>query len=153
MFLDTGTSLSLLPWTLVASIARQFPSAQWDDSIGLYRIDCTVESQQATLDFGFGGGHGSSPAWIRVPFREAVYRIDPSSACYLGFIPVAGPNFIIGDTVLRAAYALFRQDEKAVYLAQFSDQGCGPTNVIQLDWTVKSMPLGTCSQPNNVPVC
>jgi len=97
VFLDSGSTLTLLPPTLVASIASDF-GAVGPDSTGLYSVDCSIGRANGTLDFAFSG------VTIRVPYHELIRQ--SGSGCVLGL--QGNTQFVLlGDTFLRSAYGTF----------------------------------------------
>jgi hypothetical protein len=78
VFLDSGSTVSLLPSALVAEIVADFPGATLDlGGSGLYIVPCSVASEAGTVDFGFGN------TVIHVPYHEFVWFIE-SNTCVLG---------------------------------------------------------------------
>ncbi|KAI0551056.1 aspartic peptidase domain-containing protein [Xylaria curta] len=119
VFLDSGATLTLLPTTLATAIAADF-GANTTDPSGFYPVDCKFNDQPGTLNFAFAG------VTIRVPYREVVREIQTAFgiSCYLGISP--SEDFVLlGDTMLRSAYAVFDQTNNAIHLAQYSN--CGST--------------------------
>ncbi|KAI0531517.1 aspartic peptidase domain-containing protein [Xylaria digitata] len=117
VFLDSGATLTLLPTRLANAIAADF-GAEATDSNGFYPVDCKFNDQPGTLDFAFAG------VTIRVPYREAVREIQTTFGiqCYLGISP--SEDFVLlGDTMLRSAYAVFDQTNNAIHIAQYSNCG------------------------------
>ncbi|KAI0436611.1 aspartic peptidase domain-containing protein [Xylaria telfairii] len=117
VFLDSGATLTLLPTRLAAAIAADF-GADATDSNGFYPVDCKFNDQPGTLNFAFPG------VTIRVPYREVVREIQTAFgiSCYLGISP--NEDFVLlGDTMLRSAYAVFDQTNNAIHLAQYSNCG------------------------------
>ncbi len=95
VFLDSGSTLSLLPTALADSIAADFgaPAAAAD---GFYTVDCSLASSTGgTLDFAFGA------TTISVPYSELIRR--SGSRCMLG-IQASSDFVLLGDTFLRSAY-------------------------------------------------
>ncbi|KAK5627595.1 hypothetical protein RRF57_003310 [Xylaria bambusicola] len=119
VFLDSGATLTLLPTSLANEIAADF-GAEATNPNGFYAVDCKFNNQSGTLSFAFDG------VTIRVPYREIVREIQTAfgTQCYLGISP--SEDFaLLGDTMLRSAYAVFDQTNNAIHLAQYSN--CGST--------------------------
>ncbi|RYC56307.1 hypothetical protein CHU98_g9898 [Xylaria longipes] len=117
VFLDSGATLTLLPTVLATAIAADFGADATDPS-GLYPVDCKFNNQSGALNFAFTG------VTIRVPYREVVREIQTAFgiSCYLGISP--SEDFVLlGDTMLRSAYAVFDQTNNAIHLAQYSNCG------------------------------
>ncbi|GAP88819.2 putative eukaryotic aspartyl protease [Rosellinia necatrix] len=117
VFLDSGATLSLLPTALANAIAADFGAAATDAN-GFYPVDCDFNNQPGTLNFAFPG------VTIRVSYREIVREIQTGFGiqCYLGISP--SEDFVLlGDTMLRSAYAVFDQTNDAIHIAQYSNCG------------------------------
>ncbi|KAK0611850.1 aspartic peptidase domain-containing protein, partial [Immersiella caudata] len=118
---DTGTTLTYMPEEAFYAILDYFPDARPEPGFG-YSISCAHKEAQGTIDFGFNG------FTIHVPYSEFIFEIPAAysdngqNMCVLGAIP-ASYFYILGDTFLRAAYAVFRQQEHKVYLGQFINCG------------------------------
>lgn len=114
VFLDSGSTMTLLPANLTTAIARDF-GAQAPDASGFYRIDCALAALNGTLDFVFDG------VTVKVPYKELTREVasDPPS-CFLGI--VASDRFtLLGDTFLRSAYSMSyarTSPEKVVVLGE-----------------------------------
>lgn len=95
VFLDSGSTLTLLPTDLANSIAADF-GATTANSDGFYSVDCSLAATTGgSLDFTFGG------TTVRVPYSELIRQ--SGSACMLGL--QASTDFVLlGDTFLRSAY-------------------------------------------------
>jgi hypothetical protein len=95
VFLDSGSTLTLLPETVVKEIADGLGSSGLDSS-GYYSVDCDLASQDGSIDFNFEG------VTIPVPYSEMIRQVS-SSECYLGMM--GSTEFaLLGDTFLRSAY-------------------------------------------------
>ncbi|OTB02228.1 hypothetical protein M426DRAFT_74705 [Hypoxylon sp. CI-4A] len=131
VFLDSGATLTLLPTDLANTIAADF-GADATEANGFYPVDCALNDMSGTLNFGFDG------VTIRVPYNELVRELQTSfgTQCYLGISP-SDEFLLLGDTMLRSAYAVFDQTNNAIHLAQYTN--CG-TNEIEI---TKEMNIST----------
>lgn len=125
--LDSGSTMSLIPDELFEEIVDRFDVIT--DSQGLGFASCeTLEDDDLTLDFGFGGEDGLT---IRAPMRQfslPVWDItgDPleftngERVCQLGLMPQSalGLPIILGDTFLRGAYVVYDLDNQQISMAQ-----------------------------------
>ncbi|KAK3377348.1 aspartic peptidase domain-containing protein, partial [Lasiosphaeria ovina] len=123
---DTGTTLTYLPETVFNNLLQYFPSAQ-ATNLG-YTLDCSHADDLGSIDFSF------DELTIHIPFRDFIVRVPSvftergnETYCVIGAMPAFGDILVLGDTFLRAAYAVFRQQEHMIYLAQHHD--CG-TNIV-----------------------
>lgn len=100
VFLDSGSTMTLLPPALANAIAADFGVAA-PDGKGFYRIDCGFTKSGGTLDFKFQG------ATVKVPYKEMIREVPGSPmACFLGIQP-SEKFTLLGDTFLRSAYSRF----------------------------------------------
>ncbi|KAI0834486.1 acid protease [Hypoxylon sp. FL0890] len=123
VFLDSGATLTLLPTQLANSIAADF-GADATDSNGFYPVDCSLNDLQGSLNFAFNG------VTIKVPYNELVRELQTGfgTQCFLGISP-SDEFLLLGDTMLRSAYAVFDQTNNAIHLAQYVN--CG-TNEMEI---------------------
>jgi hypothetical protein len=77
VFLDSGSTISILPSALVDAIVADFPGAKYDSTQDLYEVDCSFASQAGTMDFSFGAKE------IKVPFHQFIWQ-QQGQPCYLG---------------------------------------------------------------------
>lgn len=100
VFLDSGSTMTLLPAALANAIAADFGVAA-PDAKGFYRIDCGFTKSGGTLDFAFQG------VTVKVPYKEMIREVPGSPmACFLGIQP-SEKFTLLGDTFLRSAYSRF----------------------------------------------
>lgn len=116
--LDTGSSLCLLPTSVVSSMAEDF-NAQQDASSGLLIVDCNLQDTDGSLDFEFDG------VTVSVPFSQFVLSAG-GNQCILGVQAVesnSGITALLGDTFLRSAYVVFDQANMKISMAQYVECG------------------------------
>ncbi|POS69200.1 candidapepsin-8 [Diaporthe helianthi] len=116
--LDTGSSLCLLPTSVVSSMAEDF-NAKQDASSGLLIVSCSFQNTDGSLDFEFDG------VTVSVPFSEFILSAG-GNQCILGVQAVesnSGITALLGDTFLRSAYVVFDQDQNKISMAQYVDCG------------------------------
>ncbi|KAK1764093.1 acid protease [Phialemonium atrogriseum] len=136
--IDSGSSLSYLPSSVVSAMARD-TEGQFDSRSGLYVVPCKQLSQRGSFDFAFG------QATIRVPFNEFIWQYD-ANTCILGAVPVdssTGITALLGDTFMRSAFVVFDQSEKVIGLAEYVN--CGENE--------KAIPAGGLSAGNFTGEC
>jgi hypothetical protein len=137
VFLDSGSTMTLLPPNLTKAIASDF-GAQVPDGNGFIRIDCGLTTLNGTLDFAFNG------VTIKVPYKELTREVPSNPpACFLGIMP--SERFtLLGDTFLRSAYgtstpamlyatatnwefkAVFDLETDSIWMTQASNCGSTP---------------------------
>lgn len=139
VFLDSGATLTLLPTNLANAIAADF-GADATDANGFYPVSCSLNDLQGTLNFAFDG------VTIRVPYNEVVRELQTSfgTQCYLGISP-SDDFILLGDTMLRSAYAVFDQTNNAIHLAQYVN--CGTNEMEITDATNMTAIKGDCDAP------
>lgn len=94
VILDTGSTLSILPPSLVGDMASAL-SAGRADQTGLRQVPCQMANQAGSFNFRFKG------VTIRVPYREMIRQSN--AGCYLGVMESDSLS-LLGDTFLRSAY-------------------------------------------------
>lgn len=116
VFLDSGSTLSLLPPALASSIAADF-GADEASSSGYFTVNCSLATRNDTLDFSFDG------VTIRVPYNEMIRQSGTS--CMLG-IQSNSEFSLLGDTFLRSAYVVIDQTNDNVWMAPYVNCGSSP---------------------------
>ncbi|KAM7217130.1 Aspartic peptidase domain containing protein, partial [Rhypophila decipiens] len=140
---DTGTSLTYMPTEAFNKILDAFPDAQLSDEGFGYTVDCSHRTADGTIDYTFPDGFT-----VRVPFSEFIFLVPGDvttnfqDTCIIGAVPTES-LFILGDTFLRAVYAVFSQEHHKVYLAQYQD--CG-THVVPSKGEKNKGMKGICSE-------
>ncbi|KAK3393192.1 aspartic peptidase domain-containing protein [Podospora didyma] len=122
--LDSGSSLSYLPLTMLTAMAADFDGVV-DVKDGIVVVPCSNRSLNSTLVFNFGSGT------ISVPARDFVVPVD-SENCILGAgpsDPSSGLTALLGDTFMRSAYVVFDQTTKTISLAQYANCGQNPQTI------------------------
>ncbi|KAF4119801.1 Eukaryotic aspartyl protease [Geosmithia morbida] len=117
IFLDTGSTMTLLPTDVADAMAADLGS-EGSDTSGFYPVDCAILDSDGYLDFEFDG------LTVRVPLAEMVrsFNSGADQTCYLGFSP--SDNFaLLGDSFLRSAYVVFDLDSDSVFMAQYDNCG------------------------------
>lgn len=132
-FLDSGSTMTILPPKLAGRIAKDFGSPEPDVN-GFFRVGCEYVNMNGTVDFEFvagdgggaktgtgvgtagdggsgnvkgeGNGNGNGKkVTIRVPYKEMIREVGEGEGktCFLGI--VGSDSFtLLGDTFLRSAY-------------------------------------------------
>ncbi|KAI0836914.1 acid protease [Hypoxylon sp. FL0890] len=123
---DSGTTLSLLPESIVSALAAGFPGAKSDGNGG-YTVPCDLRNAtDGHVDFEFAG-EGGSMVTITVSYSDFIWY--GGDDCFLGAWYTSDIGvWILGDTFLRGAYATFDQDNNALYMANYAK--CGDSNLV-----------------------
>ncbi|KAI2631214.1 aspartic peptidase domain-containing protein [Xylaria nigripes] len=126
VIVDSGTTLSLLPESIVTKIAAQFPGAKPDGNGG-YQVDCAYQGKDGSVDFMFSAATGT--VTVSVAYRDFIW--NSSGQCFLG----AAHNkdlgvWILGDTFLRGAYVAFDQTNNALFMANYVACGGGRSKLV-----------------------
>ncbi|KAJ9198492.1 hypothetical protein DTO027B5_2755 [Paecilomyces variotii] len=122
VLLDSGSSLTYLPDSIVASIYDDL-QATYDSSSETAYVPCDLANQDVHLTFTF-----TKPA-INVGMSELV--IDPGEnadgsrptfsdgtpACIFGIAPAGDSTAVLGDTFLRSAYVVYDLANNEISLA------------------------------------
>ncbi|KAI5920594.1 aspartic peptidase domain-containing protein [Camillea tinctor] len=129
--IDSGTTLSILPKSIVSALAAKFPGATSDGNGG-YKVPCSLqETGEGSVDFDFlspgGGRENKDHVTISVSYRDFIWKSgdEADSECFLGAVHAEDIGvWILGDTFLRGAYVSFDQTNNALYMANY--RPCGP---------------------------
>ncbi|KAI9366828.1 aspartic peptidase domain-containing protein [Zopfochytrium polystomum] len=124
VIMDTGTSLGLLPQTVVDQLAKAFSSAK-KTAIGtgtydyLYLVDCTAQSSTTAPNFQINMGNGGS-----LYLTPAEYIVNDGTECFIGFQvnPPTGTvlptnTVLLGNTFLKRYYSVFDYSKKQIGFA------------------------------------
>ncbi|KAH8886586.1 acid protease [Thozetella sp. PMI_491] len=123
--LDSGSSLSYLPDSVITAMAADF-SATYDRQAGLYILQCSAATQSSNVSFAFNG------ITIKIPMTDFVVAADASGQlCGLGAVSSTTTSSsgqtdstaLLGDTFLRSAYVVFDQTQNTISLAQYANCG------------------------------
>lgn len=139
VFLDTGYTVSALPSVHFQKILKAFPSAKHDTE-GQYTVDCSiVKSVKGSVNYKFG------KTVIKVPYADFVWQQPENNVCVLGVIEDDAEP-VLGDTFLRAAYAVFDWDNEEIHLGKSAD--CG-SNLMPIGSGRDAVPHveGDCGKP------
>ncbi|KAK1751284.1 putative aspartic-type endopeptidase [Echria macrotheca] len=136
VFLDSGSTMTLLPPNLTSAIAADFGVAG-PDSNGFFRIDCAYTKMNGTVDFAFNG------VTVKVPYKEMIREVSGATpACFLGITPSSSFT-LLGDTFLRSAYAVFDFENNSIWMSQAAN--CGSTPAALTRSTDLSSIVGACT--------
>ncbi|KAH6839420.1 aspartic peptidase domain-containing protein [Chaetomium sp. MPI-CAGE-AT-0009] len=119
VFLDSGSTMTLLPEDLARTVARDF-GADAPDANGFFMIDCALTKMNGTLDFTFDG------VTVKVPYKELTREVASTPpSCFLGIM--ASDKFtLLGDTFLRSAYTVFDLETDSIWMTQAANCGSSP---------------------------
>ncbi|CAO3597541.1 unnamed protein product [Absidia cylindrospora] len=140
--LDTGTTLSYLPSKIVKGIVSSItsPKKPTFDAFNLvYRVDCALrKNTKDTVHFQLSTSKTAKtnqPVDIAVPVSQLVIPIDTNDAatatsCMFAIAPAdesdslsSAPTWLLGESTLRAVYAVYDMGQNRVGLAPFSPNG------------------------------
>lgn len=112
VLLDSGTTLSYMPYTLTELIAARI-GARYSSSLGYYTLQCPQESDNTQFVYDFGG------FFITANLSDYIIRSSSSSnTCYLGIVPINGNSAIFGDNFLINAYVVYDLENYEISMAQ-----------------------------------
>ncbi|KAH8895042.1 aspartic proteinase precursor [Thozetella sp. PMI_491] len=146
VLLDSGSSLTYLPDTMVQSI-YQAVGAEYDANDGAAYVPCSLANNQSTISFTF-----SDPT-ITVEMNELVLDLVTASgkrptfqngvtACLFGIAPAGAGTNVLGDTFLRSAYVVYDLENNAISLAQTKFNST-KNNVVEIGTGTSSVPDAT----------
>ncbi|KAI0394414.1 aspartic peptidase domain-containing protein [Xylariaceae sp. FL0594] len=130
VIVDSGTTLSLLPESLVKQLAAQFPGAEPDGKDG-YTVDCALRQQPGSVDFEFLAerGKGKGKVTINVAYKDFIW--DSGGNCFLGAAYSKDVGFwILGDTFMRGVYVAFDQTNNALFMSNYVSCNGGQSNLV-----------------------
>jgi len=122
VLLDSGCSLTYLPPAIVKAIAKDYPGSKFNRVSNVYNVPCNPPA--GSIDFTFG-----DKKTIKVPYADLIWRYGTPNLCGLGLSVTTDNFFILGDSFLRASYAVFDLENRQVWLDQADD--CG-TNLVTI---------------------
>jgi len=166
-FLDSGSTLSILPGNLVEDIGKDFEVVLYsvNKTMDVALIPCKYGTTDAAKDGSVSFEFGSDVV-INVPVHQLVYDIGKEAieavtgtlsnlddlpfeldqTCLFGLqaMPFTGvplPNIVavLGHNVLRSAYIVFDADNLVVGIAQ-ANQKSSETNIVELKAGQKELP-------------
>ncbi|KAI1462908.1 aspartic peptidase domain-containing protein [Daldinia caldariorum] len=129
VILDSGTTLTYVPYTVANRIYRAFGAVDDTSRTGLVYINCEhLNNKNFTFDFQFGGKDGPI---IRVPIDEMILdnvkayielgldvpSLPFDNVCSFG-LQGSAEYYLLGDTFLRSAYVVYDLTNKEIGLAQ-----------------------------------
>lgn len=143
VLLDTGSSLTYLPDTLVQELYNDL-GAVFDADANAAYVPCSTANSATRLTFTF-----TSPT-IAVAMDELVLDLVTSSgrrptfsngqpACLFGIAPAGTGTNVLGDTFLRSAYVVYDLDNNEIALA--------PTRFNSTSSKVLEIGTGTAAVP------
>lgn len=124
VLLDTGSSLTYLPDSMVQDIYNSIPSAQYDSELNAAYVPCDLAQNSTKMTFAFSGPE------ITVGFDELVLDLvadqygnrlkftNGQDACLFGVAPAGTGTNVLGDTFLRSAYVVYDMDNNEISIAQ-----------------------------------
>ncbi|KKY15244.1 putative aspartic-type endopeptidase [Phaeomoniella chlamydospora] len=122
VLLDSGSSLSYLPDSLVSEIYDAV-GAEYSSQSGEAFAPCSLASSGGSINFTF-----TDPS-IEVSFDELLFDVtdsrgnaltfnDGTEACVFGISPSGSSLGVLGDTFLRSAYVVYDLENNEISLAQ-----------------------------------
>ncbi|KAF8629234.1 hypothetical protein AX17_005814 [Amanita inopinata Kibby_2008] len=126
--IDTGTTLIGGPSADVKAIYDAIPNSQpLENSGGLYAFPC---DSQVAVSLSFGG-----KLWAINPQDMIVAQVPQTKSCVGGIFDLAmgtsieagsgNPSWVVGDTLLKNVYSVFRANPPSVGFAQLSESAGG----------------------------
>lgn len=110
--LDSGTTLSYLPYSLTELIANAV-GATYSRLTGYYSMRCPSANNDTKILFDFGG--------FQIAANLSSYLLSTSSSsstCYLGMIPLSSNSAIFGDNFLINTYVVYDLENYEISMAQ-----------------------------------
>ncbi|KAI8062713.1 aspartic peptidase domain-containing protein [Gongronella butleri] len=154
--LDTGTTLTYMPKTVVTKLVATLPGKVVYDAFNMvYTVDCSQSTNTATtVNFQLGTSAASGAAsaiQISVPMAELVMPLDTDDVntakqCMFAIAPMtatsaSSPTYILGESTLRSVYQVYDLQNNRVGLAPASPNGNG-NGVVASSSTSSGAPAG-----------
>ncbi|KFY91835.1 hypothetical protein V500_04453 [Pseudogymnoascus sp. VKM F-4518 (FW-2643)] len=135
VILDSGTTHTLLPRTVVNAIIRGLGAYDFTNEVGAILVDCGLRTQNPDFVFGYRFGNSTTGPTINVNLSELILDfngLDQSlikdsfkawdSVCYLAIADSSTVTseaiYLLGDTFLRSAYVVYDIDNDEIGIAQ-----------------------------------
>ncbi|TVY31617.1 putative aspartic-type endopeptidase, partial [Lachnellula occidentalis] len=152
--LDSGTTETYLPTSLVAKMYKGIGAIDDSNRTGNVYIDCDIKKQSPdlTINYGFGGPSGLS---IAIPIHELVFDIQDflanphtklptlpfSKPCGFGIYDGGhtGP-YLLGDTFVRSAYVVYDLEANVIAMAQ-TNFNSSSSCVVEFQANATGMPM------------
>lgn len=147
VLLDSGTSLTYLPQTIVFAIYDAV-NAMYQESDNVAFVPCSLRDQNAHMTFKF-----SSPASITVALNEMILEVQDNrgneltfdngvAACLFGMVPAGNSASVLGDTFLRSAYVVYDLDNNEISLAN-AKFNVTQSNIVEIAKGANAVPSAT----------
>lgn len=141
VLLDSGSSLTYLPDSMVESIFQQ-TGAVYESAQQSAYAPCALAANTTTLDFTFSSVTISvTMDELIIPFSSAPFA-DGTPACLFGLAPSGGSTAVLGDTFLRSAYVVYDLDNNEISLAQ-TNFNATSSNVVEIGTGTTAVPDAT----------
>ncbi|KAK5166091.1 uncharacterized protein LTR77_008352 [Saxophila tyrrhenica] len=136
VLIDSGAAALSLPPSIYDEVMSALPSASQHGETSA--VFCKDADMDASLTLGLTGADGKSTAHIQIPYSNLIvpvyqgayedskpYMQDGEPLCVFALAKGAEDGNVLGDPLLRSAYAVFSLDEKTISLAQarYGDHG------------------------------
>ncbi|KAI8139064.1 aspartic peptidase domain-containing protein [Fennellomyces sp. T-0311] len=132
--LDTGSTFSIAPRNVTEQIVESITGIDanqlYNETYGLYQIDCGLASSEVTIEFTIATAlesKSSNPLHLPVSLREMLIPADAptpeeASECMFGITPAeqledSETRYILGDTFLRSFYTVYDMARRQVGIA------------------------------------
>lgn len=131
--LDSGTSFTVVPKEVFKTILSQFTEVGLNQSDGYYTVPCSEANQDKFFTFNFGNSSSSPHPSINVNLSQFVIpNVPGDTQCVLGFDVSDDDTYILGDTFLRSAYAVYDLVNNQIGIAPASFNP-GPSHVVAFE--------------------
>ncbi|GEQ71141.1 hypothetical protein JCM33374_g4822 [Metschnikowia sp. JCM 33374] len=109
--LDSGTTLTYLPYTYVDAIAASLNGKVTNSEF--YEVSCKYNTSSAFVTYNLSG------VQINAPLSDLILSNEKGTKCYLGLVSSTSgrPVAILGDSFLRHAYVVYNLEDYEISLA------------------------------------
>lgn len=137
--LDTGTSLTALPESLVNKIYKDL-NVTYDEKASAAYIECDMIDKDYNVTYSFSG------AEITVGISELILDATaegfPTGTCIFGLVPSQEGLNLLGDTFLRSAYVVYDLENNEISLAN-TNFNPGDDDILEIGTGTSAVPGAT----------
>jgi hypothetical protein len=137
--LDTGTSLTALPESLVNKIYKDLNVTYVEKASAAY-IECDMTNKDYNVTYSFSG------AEITVGLSELILDATeegfPTGTCVFGLVPSQEGLNLLGDTFLRSAYVVYDLENNEISLAN-TNFNPGDDDILEIGTGTSAVPGAT----------
>jgi hypothetical protein len=137
--LDTGTSLTALPESLVNKIYKDLNVTYVEKSSAAY-VECDMTNKDYNVTYSFSGVEIT--VGISELILDAIEEGFPTGTCIFGLVPSQEGLNLLGDTFLRSAYVVYDLENNEISLAN-TNFNPGDDDILEIGTGTSAVPGAT----------